>query len=115
MVLHLGMKIWDVKQCVEAVFKCDNNGVSSTMSVPREQLLRTQTPHTYTLGKLLWAHEEAKKLGIKNTAASCTLMQKLGEVVYFSKGSETNLKITTVDDMLIFEALLHVKKDSWLK
>ncbi len=101
--------------CVEAVFKCDNNGVSSTMSVPREQLLRTQTPHTYTLGKLLWAHEEAKKLGIKNTAASCTLMQKLGEVVYFSKGSETNLKITTVDDMLIFEALLHVKKDSWLK
>ena len=34
---------------------------------------------------------------------------------YFSKGSETNLKITTVDDMLIFEALLHTKKDCWLK
>ncbi len=101
--------------CVEAVFRSRDNGHSSDISIPREQLFRTQTPHTYTLGKLLWAHEEAQKRGIRNTTASCTLMQLLGEVVFFSKGSETNLKITTVDDMLIFEALLHTKKDSWLK
>lgn len=101
--------------CVEAVFKSNDDGISSTISIPREQLFRTQTPHTYTLGKLLWAHNEANKKGIVNTAASCTLMQRLGETVYFSKGSETNLKITTVDDMLIFEALLHTRKDSWLK
>ncbi len=101
--------------CVEAVFRSDNEGISSTVSIPREQLVRTQTPHTYTLGKLLWAHQEAEKRGIKSTAASCTLMQALGETVYFSKGSEENLKITTVDDMMIFEALLHTKKDSWLK
>ena len=101
--------------CVEAVFRSNDNGVSSDVSIPREMLYRTQTPHTYTLGKLLWAHDEAQKQSITNTAASCTLMQMLGETVYFSKGSETNLKITTVDDMLIFEALLHTKKDSWLK
>lgn len=101
--------------CVEAVFRSQDNGDSSTISIPREQLFRTQTPHTYTLDKLLWAHEEAKKRGITGTAASCTLMQQLGETVYFSKGSEENLKITTVDDMMIFKALLHTKKDSWLK
>ena len=101
--------------CVEAVFRSSDNGLSSTLSIPREQLFRTQTPHTYTLEKLLWAHEEAKKRNITNTAASCTLMQQLGETVYFSKGSEENLKITTVDDMMIFKALLHTKKDSWLK
>ena len=101
--------------CVEAVFRSNDDGSSSTVSIPREQLIRTQTPHTYTLGKLLWAHEEAEKRKIKNTAATCTLMQELGETVFFSQGSETNLKITTVDDMLIFEALLHTKKDSWLK
>jgi len=101
--------------CVEAVFRSNDDGLSSTISIPREQLFRTQTPHTYTLKKLLWAHEEAEKKGIINTAASCTLMQMLGETVYFSKGSETNLKITTVDDMMIFEALLHTQKDSWLK
>ncbi len=101
--------------CVEAVFRSEDDGISSQISIPREQLFRTQTPHTYTLGKLLWAHREAEKLDIKNTAATCTLMQKLGQKVYFSQGSETNLKITTKDDMLIFEALLHTKRDSWLK
>ena len=101
--------------CVEAVFRSSDNGLSSTISIPREQLFRTQTPHTYKLKQLLWAHEEAQRRNITNTAASCTLMQQLGETVYFSKGSEENLKITTVDDMMIFKALLHTKKDSWLK
>lgn len=101
--------------CVEAVFRSKDEGVSSVESIPREQLFRTQTPHTYTLEKLLWAHSEARKKGIRNTAASCTLMQALGEKIYFSKGSETNLKITTVDDMMIFKALLKTKTDSWLK
>lgn len=101
--------------CVEAVFRSEDNGVSSNVVIPREQLFRTQTPHTYSLEKLLWAHQRACEKGIVNTAASCTLMQKLGETVYFSKGSEENLKITTVEDMLIFKALLHTKKDEWLK
>ena len=101
--------------CVEAVFRSEDEGVSSVISIPREQLFRTQTPHTYSLGKLVWAHEQADEKQIYNTAATCTLMQKLGERVYFSKGSETNLKITTIDDMMIFEALLHTQKESWLK
>lgn len=101
--------------CVEAVFKSSDHGDSSVVSISRDQLYRTQTPHTYTLGKLLWAHEQAAKKGIVGTTASCSLMQELGETVYFSKGSEENIKITTVDDMMIFKALLHTKRDSWLK
>lgn len=101
--------------CVEAVFRSEDNGMSSEISVPREQLFRTQTPHTYTLRKLLWAHEKARANGITNTAATCVLMWALGEKVYFSKGSEKNLKITTVDDIEIFEALLHTQKETWLK
>jgi len=101
--------------CVEAVFFSEDNGASSVTSIPREQLYRTQTPHTYDLKKLLWAHEQAAEKNITNTAASCTLMQALGETVYFSKGSEENLKITTVDDLKLFEVLLHTKKESWLK
>jgi len=96
--------------CVEAIFRSRDNGESSTVSIPREQLFRTQTPHTYTLGKLLWAHEQAEKRGIQSTAASCVLMQELGETVYFSKGSEENLKITTMDDLNIFEAILHAQE-----
>lgn len=91
--------------CVEAVFR-STDGELATESIPREELWRTQTPHTYTLGKLLWAHEQAAERNISNTAASCVLMHELGEQVWFSKGSEENLKITTMDDLHIFEALL---------
>ena len=100
--------------CVEAVFK-STDGMESKVSIPRNELWRTQTPHTYTLGKLLWAHEEANKRGIYGSAASCTLMHDLGEVVYFSRGSEKNIKLTTLDDLEIFSALLVAEKSKWLK
>ena len=100
--------------CTEAVFK-SADGLSSTISIPREQLFRTQTPHTYTLGKLLWAHEQAAERNITNTTASCTLMQALGETVYLSQGSEKNFKLTTTDDLDIFRAFLNNGELAWLK
>lgn len=100
--------------CTEAIFRSED-GKTSTVSIPREALQRTQTPHTYTLEKLLWAHMQAKEKGISNTAASCTLMHALGETVYFSRGSEKNFKLTTLDDLEIFNAFLAAEKNYWLK
>lgn len=94
--------------CVEAIFETDNF-TDSVKTIPREKLVRTQTPHSYSLEKLLWAHKEKKIRGISNTIASCDLMLKLGEKVYFSKGNERNLKITTKEDLEIFEGLLKLK------
>ena len=91
--------------CIEAIFQSED-GISSDTAIPREKLWRTQTPHTYTLGKLLKAHQLAAKRNICNTTASCVLMQMLGEKVFFSKGSEKNLKITTIEDIEIFESYL---------
>jgi len=42
-------------------------------------------------------------------------MCRLGETVYFSKGSERNLKITTVEDIEIFTSLLDYRKEEGLK
>ena len=39
----------------------------------------------------------------------------MGHEVFFSPGSEKNVKLTTVDDIEIFKALLNAKKDEWLK
>lgn len=100
--------------CVEAVFKSDDGLISNTQ-IPRSELYRTQTPHVYSLKKLLWAHDEAKKRNITNSVATCTLMQELGETIYLCKGSEKNLKVTTLDDIEIFKSLLHTSQDSWLK
>lgn len=100
--------------CTEVVFVSENK-IDSDRSIPRENLQRTQTPHSYYLGDLWEAHMEAQRRGIKNTAASCSLMETLGKKSYFSRGSEKNLKITTVDDIEIFKALLEAKKDTWIK
>lgn len=98
----------------EVVFVSEDK-IKSTEEIPREKLVRTQTPHIYTLGKLLWAHDEAKKRNLPSTAASCSLMKELGEITYFSKGSEKNLKITTLEDLEIFKAILNSEKESWIK
>ena len=84
-------------------------------SVAAIQLFRTQTPHTYTLKKLIWAYGEAQKRGITGSVAPCTLMRELGETIYFSHGSEKNLKITTKDDLELFKCYLKMEKDTWLK
>lgn len=91
--------------CVEAIYK-SVDGVESDVTLDRQEMFRTQTPHTYSLGKLLWAHRQAKEKKIENTTATCTLMSLLGERIFFSRGSEKNLKITTSEDIDIFEALL---------
>lgn len=100
--------------CTEVVFESDD-GISSCVSTERERLFRTQTPHTYKLNDLLWAHNEASNKGIKGTAATCMLMKELGRETFFSKGSEENIKITTLDDLRIFKALLYTRQDDWIK
>ena len=52
---------------------------------------------------------------ITNSVASCTLMIEMGEQVYFSAGSEKNIKLTTLDDIDIFKALLLAQRSYWLK
>ncbi len=96
--------------CQEAMLETDDKIIAKG-SYPREKLMRTQTPQTFYLSSLLEAHEEAEKRNIKNSVATCTLMNDLGREMYFSAGSEKNLKLTTMDDMELFKALLNSKEN----
>lgn len=100
--------------CAEAMIKTED-GVVSTGSYPRNNLKRTQTPQGFRLGDICDLHRRALEAGITNSVASCTLKIELGEQVYFSIGSEKNIKLTTVEDLDIFKALLMAKRSSWLK
>jgi len=46
------------------------------------------------------------------TTAMRRLMVELGEEVHFSVGAETNIKLTTPDDLKIFKALLALREAS---
>ena len=82
--------------------------------IDRDKICITQTPQSFILKEILDAHKEAKKKGITGVA-SCSLYIALGRKVYYSMGSETNIKLTTPGDIQIFKALLSVKQAEWMK
>ena len=100
--------------CAEAMLQTDD-GIVSSGSYPRDRLKRTQTPQAFHLGDICELHRKALNAGITNSVASCTLMIEMGKPVFFSIGSEKNIKLTTIEDIDIFKALLVAKRSDWLK
>lgn len=100
--------------CAEAMMQTED-GIVSVGSYPRNRLKRTQTPQAFKIGDICDLHRRALAAGITNSVASCTLKIEMGEQVYFSAGSEKNIKLTTVEDIDIFKALLAAKRSDWLK
>ena len=100
--------------CAEAMIETED-AINSSGIYPRDKLKRAQTPQTFQIGFLCDLHRKALKMGITNSVASCTLMVELGNQVFFSAGSEKNIKLTTLDDIDIFKALLSAKRAAWIK
>ena len=93
------------------------DGFSTRTSIPRDTLIRTQTPQTFRLGNIINVHERARQKGISDSVSSCTLVAELQEDIemHIVPGSEINIKVTTVEDLEILKALMHTRKDEWLK
>lgn len=87
-----------------------SDGESSDKLENRDELWRTQTPQAVPLKTLVWAHGQARERGLSNVVATFALLIELGVPVHFVRGSETNVKITTQDDLAIFRALLAVEE-----
>ena len=102
-----------VVPCTAAMLKTYDS-LSTEEQVPRDNLKITQTPQAFFIDDLVSAHKEALSKGITNSVASCTMYIELGRKLYMSTGSEKNLKLTTVEDIEIFKALLNAKKDEWM-
>ena len=102
-------------QCREAILESED-GFASTNSIPRDKLIRTQTPQTFRLKNIIDVHEQAKLMNIENSVSSATLVAEVGNrTMHIVPGSEKNIKVTTVEDLEIIKALMHVHKEDWLK
>lgn len=101
-------------RCQETIVRT-KDGISGEEGITRAEIMRVQTPQAYKYGKALWAYEEADRRGIKGEVYINTLMLRLGERVYFSKGTDKNVKITTIDDLEVFKALINMEREDWIK
>ncbi len=135
-VIHDGIRpLVDVSVLTDVILTCKEHGNAVTAMpyneqifriqdehttrayIPREQIRRVSTPQAYTYGKLLWAYEKAfaEGIGIHGSSYANTMMVDLGETLYFAKGSDRNIKLTTKDDLELFKAYLALEENDWLK
>lgn len=101
--------------CKEAIMELAKDCVIK-VDIPRERLIRTQTPHTYRLGNLLDVHRKSQEYKIFNSVASCTLVAEMGITQHLVQGSEKNgLKLTNPQDVDLFKAMIHSEPEKWMK
>ena len=74
--------------------------------MPREGLMRAQTPHTFPLSSLHQMIQLAEERGIKESQSILTLAGELGIApLHVAQGDLRNFKITEQSDILIYRAL----------
>jgi 2-C-methyl-D-erythritol 4-phosphate cytidylyltransferase len=94
----------------EQIFRT-NDGITTNEYIPRETLRRVVTPQAYKLKDLYIAYKKAfeKEIGIHGSSYANTMMVELGYTLHFAAGSDRNIKITTLEDIELFKALLSLE------
>lgn len=80
-------------------------------SLDRSVLWNIQTPQVFSKDLYLAAMDVAVRTGA-NYTDDCQLVENIGERVHIVRGSYSNLKLTTPDDIAIFEGILRQRSDS---
>ena len=82
------------------------DGSSSDSILPREGLMRAQTPHTFPLATLTGMMRLADERGIRASQSIFTLAGELGIApLHIAQGDLLNFKLTEQPDILIYRAL----------
>lgn len=91
----------------EQIFLIDDE-ISTVEYIPRETIRRVATPQAYRFHLIYTKYQEAfeKQIGIYGSSYTNTMMVELGERLYFAKGSDRNIKLTTKEDLDLFKAYI---------
>lgn len=95
-----------VKDTIKVI---DKNGII-TATPERSSLIAIYTPQVFNLELYKNAMEKAKQDG-KDYTDDCQLVEALGESVYVTIGSPTNIKLTTPEDIIIAESFLKEREN----
>lgn len=84
----------------------------STKSVLRETITGLNTPQTFHFGELIGLYDRADAEGVLDSLEPHTtsVYYYYEKPLYFSKGSQLNIKITNQDDLDLFEAFCIMKE-----
>lgn len=91
----------------------DVGGNSSSIYINRDTIACMNTPHAFRYCLIKELYDKAIKNGDINKVAephTTALMQYMGYTVYFSQGSQSNIKITNKEDLKLFEGYIMMNK-----
>lgn len=76
--------------------------------INRDSIAVMNTPHAFQYKFIVNVYKEAIEKDVLNTVEphTTTLMYALGKTIYFSKGSQLNIKITNREDLDFFESYI---------
>lgn len=97
--------------CYQLIGTNDENGTSKTW-VDRDKLIQVACPQGYEYGYLQDIYKRAKEKGLLETIEPHTtsLQYALGDTLYQAYGDQTNIKITTKEDLDMFEGYVLMKE-----
>lgn len=89
----------------------NDDGVKSTKWVDRDTIMGLNAPQTFRYSYVYQLYQEAVERDLLKDVEPHTtsLMYKMGRTIYFSKGNQTNIKITTKEDLALFEGYVLMK------
>jgi len=87
----------------ETVKRVENGSVLTTLD--RQRLWTAQTPQTFDYRLLVEAYEKARSDGFVGTD-DASLVERMGFEVRIVEGDYDNIKITTVEDLILAERIL---------
>lgn len=98
----------------------NDEGEISREWVDRDRFIQIACPQTFRYRYLLDIYEEAKRYGLldKTEPHTTSLMYALGQPVWKSYGNQTNIKITTAEDIELFKGYVLLKekeRQTWIK
>lgn len=88
------------------------DGEEGYKSIDRYEIMKVQTPQSFDFEYIWNVHCKAKEEGCLGAWDNSSLLTRMGEKVYFSKGSDLNLKINTTEDVEMFKALYRMNHSS---
>ena len=92
--------------CYETVVLTENR-LSGKEQIDRNRVIRVQTPQCYKYGLIKSLYEKAEADKREDFVYANILAMEYGVEIFFSKGTNNNIKITTKEDIALFRALLY--------
>lgn len=99
--------------CPFFVIVGSNDGDHSSTWVDRDSIITLNAPQSFKYAFMRNFYERAIATGLLKEVEphTTTLMYKMGLPIYYSKGSQLNIKITTPEDLILFKGYLLSKED----